>query len=89
VKKAFEDLEALIASVMGDDVEVSIERYPSGAVSIELRFHGHFGVIEGLASGDQWGVSVDFPDDHGFLGHDNVYSSSEEAVRNAWALLSR
>lgn len=89
MEQPFEYLEALITSVMGDDVDVSVERYPSGAVFIELRFHGHFGVIEGLASGDQWGVSVDFPDDHGFLGHDNVYSSPEEAVRNAWALLSR
>ena len=89
MEKPFEFLEALITSVMGDDVDVSVDRNLSGAVSIELRFNGHFGVIEGLASGDQWGVSVDFPDDHGFLGHDNVYSSPEEAVRNAWALFSR
>lgn len=81
------DLDALIASTLDESVAARVTRFPSGAVSMELRKDGHRATIQGLASGDQWGVSFDVADGDGFTGHDHVFASPEEALTAARRLL--
>jgi len=80
-------LESLIELLRSDGVEVLVNYFPSGAISIELRSNGHFVVVDGVPSGAQWGVSCDVKDREGFAGHERVLDSLELAFAVARNLL--
>jgi hypothetical protein len=54
-----------------------------------MHHNGRVAVIDGDPSTGEWGVSVDVAEGEEFTGHSDVRSSAKEAVRAAWALLSR
>lgn len=77
-----------VRSLLGDAAEVSVEEFPSGAVSILIRHDGGVAVIDGLPSGTEWGFSVDSAEWAGFTGHDQIAASLDEALISVGALLS-
>ncbi|MEO5877654.1 MAG: hypothetical protein ABIS86_04850 [Streptosporangiaceae bacterium] len=77
-----------VRSLLGNAAEVSVEEFPSGAVSILLRQGGRMAVIDGLPSGAEWGFSVDSAEGAGFAGHDQIAASLDEALISVGALLS-
>ncbi|MBF6300263.1 hypothetical protein IU459_22340 [Nocardia amamiensis] len=80
-----QDLDSLIRSAVDAAISIDTRHFSSGAIDVDLRWEGHHAVIQGVRN--EWGVSVDVPDDEGFRGPDHVFSSLEEALSAAQELL--
>lgn len=82
------DLESLLESATEGDAEWTMRNFPSGAVSIDIRFEGRMAAVDEVPSLGEWGVSIDVPESDSFTGHDHVFPTAEEALRFAWSKLS-
>ncbi len=78
---------ALARVILGEDVEATVESFPSGAVAIGIRAGERHAAIAGKPAAQEWGVSVDPPPEQAFTGFELVVASAEAAfaaVRDAF-----
>ncbi|QLY30311.1 hypothetical protein H0264_35140 [Nocardia huaxiensis] len=67
--------------LFGPVAEVSATEFPSGALDLVIRRSGRIVVIQGLNG--VWGVSVDISRGEEFTGHQQAFSSLDEALHAA------
>ncbi|MFC9435669.1 hypothetical protein [Nocardia sp. NPDC057030] len=79
------ELDNMVLREFGPDIVFAFTEFPSGALDLELRWQGHFAVIQG--KDNEWGLSVDIADGDGFTGHDHIFSSFDDALRSARPLM--
>ncbi|MFI6166342.1 hypothetical protein ACIBCN_06095 [Nocardia sp. NPDC051052] len=80
-----DELDSMVLREFGSDIVLTFTEFPSGALDLELRWQGHFAVIQG--KGDEWGLSVDVADGDEFTGYDHIFSSFDDALRSAKPLM--
>lgn len=61
----------------------SFTEFPSGAISLLLRWPGHFAVIQG--KDEDWGLSIDIPEGQAYTGPDQTFTSLDDALHAAHA----
>ncbi|WP_405495548.1 hypothetical protein [Nocardia sp. NBC_00511] len=62
----------------------SFTEFPSGAISLLLRWPGHFAVIQG--KDNDWGLSIDIPEGETYTGPDRTFTCLDDALRAAHAM---
>ena len=82
-------MRALVHSILGDDVQIRIEMFSSGAVAIDIQKSGRHLAVDGTSTRCEWGVSLESSPETGFLRHDHTLGSLEAALRTASGLLEQ
>jgi hypothetical protein len=80
-----QDIEQAIDGTFGVEAPRTVDIHPSGAVSIVVRAAERVIVIDGSATQDEWGVSIDPEDEAAFTGHPVTVTSLAEALLTAHA----
>ncbi|MCK9923593.1 hypothetical protein MXD61_17245 [Frankia sp. AgPm24] len=83
------DYASLARAFLGADIVTTIESFPSGAVTIDIRAGDRHASIAGRPAAAEWGVSIDPPPEQAFTGYEQVAPSVEAAftlVRDAFGI---
>lgn len=80
-----QELDQMVRKEFGPGILFKYAKLPSGVLDLELRWGGHFAVIQG--KGDEWGLSVDIPDGAEFMPHDHFFESFHDALQAAKPLM--
>ncbi|NWF30868.1 hypothetical protein HW130_32265 [Streptomyces sp. PKU-EA00015] len=82
-----ETVTTAIRSALGDDVQVTVQEFSSGALAITIRRGERTAMID-ARSPSEWAVSVEPSESEAFTGHDHTASSLAEVVdivRREWS----
>ncbi len=70
----------LAHSIVGGDVDVKVYTFPSGAVSMDIRLGDQMAVVSGHPERQEWGISIESPDERAFTGYEGAAATLGEAL---------
>ncbi|MFD6162510.1 HEAT repeat domain-containing protein [Nocardia sp. NPDC060256] len=85
MNRSRDEMDSMVRQEFGSDIVFTFTEFPSGAMELELRWQGHFAVIQGRDN--EWGLSVDIADGDSFTGHDHIFNSFDDALQSTKPLM--